>query len=93
MNLATIILLIMLGMIIGMAFCKSPQRKYTYSGDARKKKLIDKKDTDTFQSGDLLWYGIHSIGVGNILGVWFVYVGYDEMEINSKITRFWFIKF
>ena len=39
MNLATIILLIALGVIIGTAFCKSPQRKYTYSGDARKKKL------------------------------------------------------
>tara|TARA_B100001769_G_C21865803_1_gene468675 strand:+ start:430 stop:594 length:165 start_codon:yes stop_codon:yes gene_type:complete len=54
MNLATIILLIALGVIIGTAFCKSPQRKYTYSGDARKKRLKNKKDTDTFQSGDLL---------------------------------------
>ncbi len=49
MNLATAILLIVLGMIICQAIKRSPQTKWEYSGESRKK-LKD----DEFESGDLL---------------------------------------
>ena len=49
MNLATGILLIVLGMIICQAIKRSPQTKWEYSGESRKK-LKD----DEFESGDLL---------------------------------------
>ena len=52
MNLATAILLIVMGMIICQAIKRSPQTKWEYSGQSRKK-IKDKTD-DTFESGDLL---------------------------------------
>ena len=48
-NLATIVLLVMLGVMICTAVRKSPQTKWEYSGESRKK-LKD----DDFESGDLL---------------------------------------
>ena len=51
-NLATIILLIMLGVVICTAVRKSPQTKWEYSGESRKK--LKKNDNDDFESGDLL---------------------------------------
>tara|TARA_R100000995_G_scaffold5908_1_gene2767 strand:- start:121 stop:288 length:168 start_codon:yes stop_codon:yes gene_type:complete len=53
-SLATAVLLVVLGVMIGIAITKSPQRKWEYSGESRKKNLPKKQDTDTFQSGDLL---------------------------------------
>ena len=47
-NLATIVLLVMLGVMICTAIKKSPQTKWRYSGQDRKK--LD----DDFDSGDLL---------------------------------------
>jgi len=51
-SLATAILLVVLGMIICQAIKRSPQTKWEYSGQSRKK-IKDKVD-DTFESGDLL---------------------------------------
>lgn len=50
-NLASALLLIILGMVICMVIKKSPQTKWEYSGESRKK-LKD----DDFESGDLLWW-------------------------------------
>ena len=49
MNLATAILLVVLGMIICQTIKRSPQTKWEYSGESRKK-LKD----DEFEPGDLL---------------------------------------
>ena len=48
-NLASALLLIILGMVICMVIKKSPQTKWEYSGESRKK-LKD----DDFESCDLL---------------------------------------
>lgn len=50
-NLASALLLIILGMVICMVIKKSPQTKWEYSGHNRKK-----IDNDDFESGDLLWW-------------------------------------
>ncbi len=52
MNLATCVLLIMMGVVICTAVRKSPQTKWEYSGESRKK--LKKNGNDDFESGDLL---------------------------------------
>jgi len=53
-NLATIVLLMMLGVMICTAVRKSPQTKWEYSGESRKKLNDSKRNEDDFESGDLL---------------------------------------
>ena len=54
MNLATCVLLIMMGVVICTAVRKSPQTKLEYSGESRKKLNDSKRNEDDFESGDLL---------------------------------------
>ena len=54
MNLATCVLLIMMGVVICTAVRKSPQTKWEYSGESRKKLNESKRNEDDFESGDLL---------------------------------------
>ena len=54
MNLATCVLLIMMGVVICTAVRKSPQTKWEYSGESRKKLYDSKSNEDDFESGDLL---------------------------------------
>ena len=55
-NLASALLLIILGMVICMVIKKSPQTKWEYSGESRKKLNDSKRNEDDFKSGDLLWW-------------------------------------
>ena len=54
MNLATCVLLIMMGVVICTAVSKSPQTKWEDSGESRKKLNDSKRNEDDFESGDLL---------------------------------------
>ena len=54
MNLATCVLLIMMGVVICTAVRKSPQTKWEYSVESRKKLNDSKRNEDDFESGDLL---------------------------------------
>ena len=54
MNLATCVLLIMMGVVICTAVRKSPQTKCEYSGESRKKLNDSIRNEDDFESGDLL---------------------------------------
>ena len=53
-NLASALLLIVLGMVICMVIKKSPQTNWEYSGESRKKLNDSKRNEDDFESGDLL---------------------------------------
>ena len=77
MNLATCVLLIMMGVVICTAVRKSPQTKWEYSGESRKKL---KRNEDDFESGDLLGYDHLTIVLVEafILGIIFRIMKKDE---------------